>query len=106
MQQQSVKWGTTLNRTLSSEMRMTRSHVSIPTLLLLLLSAVAAHALETAPFATKNEREGWAPWTANSIQPPPEIKAPKLPPLSPQPGDGETELILRSAIAWFETAIA
>lgn len=62
---------------------------------------------EPAPLhATLNNRPGWAPWTANSTQPPPEILPVKLPPLTPQPGDGETERVVREALAWFEGAIA
>ena len=52
----------------------------------------------TAPIdATRNDRPGWAPWTTNSIQPPPVIQPAKLPPLTLQSGDGETEFIVRQA---------
>jgi uncharacterized phosphosugar-binding protein len=52
--------------------------------------------------ATVNDREGWAPWTANSTQPPPEIGPVKLP---PQPANGEAEILIYNALAWFDQAI-
>ena len=47
----------------------------------------------------------WAPWSNNSIQPPPSLPSVKLPPATTQPGDGATEAIHRACMAWFDTAI-
>jgi hypothetical protein len=42
--------------------------------------------------------------TGNSVQPPPVVERAKLPPTTPQPGDGPAEMILRDAVAWFDDA--
>lgn len=71
-----------------------------------LLTAAATQAQMNVTVAPASDRPGWAPWTQNSIQPPPEVKTMQLTPTAPQPGDGLTERISRDAIAWFDTALA
>lgn len=72
---------------------------------IVLLCATAC--CQTLPASAPADRlQAWAPWTKNSTQPPPVFEDVKLPPTTTQPGDGQTELIHRAAVAWFDQAIA
>jgi hypothetical protein len=72
--------------------------------LVVLVAAGAGRGAAPNPFDSPGCE--WArPWKDNSIQPPPDVQPAKLPQVTPQPGDGETERIYRAAIAWFDWAI-
>jgi hypothetical protein len=75
---------------------------------LVLAASVVVIAQDSQPASsatTVASQVSFAPWENNSTQPPPVIPANVLPPLTPQPGDGETEALYRAAIGWFQQAI-
>ena len=76
---------------------------------LVFLAAGLTIAQESAPASQATTRAtsnpAFAPWDHNSVQPAPAIPANKLPPVTTQPGDGQTEAVYRAAIAWFDKAI-
>ena len=84
---------------------MTRTCLTMMAFVMLMAAGLWAQAPSSPLTSTPTTRPDFGIWDKNSVQPPPTIEPVKLPPLTMQPGDGETEAVYRAALAWFDEAL-
>ena len=83
---------------------MTRIYLAMAAAVLL-AAGLWAQTPSSVPTSAPASKPNFGIWDKNCIQPPPILEPVKLPPLTTQPGDGETEAIYRAALAWFDEAL-